>query len=458
MRRVPAVRVAARSAGAGPSPLGERPTSYDAMAREMLWAEARALLTRIAHVRPFALHMPMVTAAAVSPAAQTSIENLLLAGRRELTSMVKAFLSWLSGAPPAVVAQRRFNVLRLRFNAIIRQFDIFAGVFAQRSEHETGVWVAGLDDIAADALAIPGGYFRAPPIICYLDRNHGAAIRRAYTRLPGGKENPVAIISVPRERMIGSGIASSLVHEVGHQAGALIGALPSLRGALERARDASPATAKTWSLFHQWISEIFADFWSVARTGVGATLGLIGVVSLPSPFVFRYDPGDPHPIPWVRVRLSVAMGQALFPHPQWARLDAVWRTLYPESLAPQTLRPVLAEVQALAGAFVRLLLGHRPPALRGKSLLEVLPLADLQPARLAADFVRWRGHHELMRRERPSRVFAVLGQARADAKLAPEEEARWLAELLKYWALRSSMDVTADCAQLPGRSRYAEAV
>ena len=35
--------------------------------------------------------------------------------------------------------------------------------------------------------------------------------------------NPVAIIRVPRERMVGHGIASSLVHEVGHQGAALLG-------------------------------------------------------------------------------------------------------------------------------------------------------------------------------------------------------------------------------------------
>jgi hypothetical protein len=404
--------------------------------------------------------MPMVTAAAVSPAAQTSVENLLLAGRRELVSMVKRYLGWLASSPPAAEAQRRFNVLRLRFNTIIHQFDIFASVFAQRSEHETGVWVAGLDDVAADALALPGGYFDPPPIICYLDRNHGAAIRRAYTRLPGGKANPVAVISVPRERMIGSGIASSLVHEVGHQAAALLGVLPSLRAAIEAIRAATPARARPWSLFHQWISEIFADFWSVARIGIGATMGLIGVVSLPSPYVFRYDPADPHPIPWVRVRLSAAMGNALFPHPQWARIDGVWTALYPEALAPPAVRPTLEDMRGVAGAFVQFLLDHRPPSLRGRSLREVLPIREMQPARLAADFERWRVHRDLMRDARPSRVFAVLGQARADGRLSPEEESRVLSDLLRHWALRSSMDVTSECAKLPSpaRARYAQAI
>ena len=36
-----------------------------------------------------------------------------------------------------------------------------------------------------DALRLPGGYYEPPPVVCYLDRGHGAAIRRARTRLPG---------------------------------------------------------------------------------------------------------------------------------------------------------------------------------------------------------------------------------------------------------------------------------
>ncbi len=66
----------------------------------------------------------------------------------------------------------------------------------------------------------------------------GAAIRRARTRLPGGGDNPVAIIRVPRERMVGSGIASSLVHEVGHQAAA---SRPGRLAAPHLARDAGRA-------------------------------------------------------------------------------------------------------------------------------------------------------------------------------------------------------------------------
>jgi len=93
--------------------------------------------------------------------------------------------------------------LRMRFNLGLSQLDLFSDAITQRSENETGLWLSGLDVAAQDALDLPGGYFRAPPVVCYLHRGLGGAIRRARTRLPGGGENPVSIIRIPRERMVG---------------------------------------------------------------------------------------------------------------------------------------------------------------------------------------------------------------------------------------------------------------
>ena len=429
--------------------------SHQIAARNLLAQEARALLTRIGRLTPFALKTPMVTAAAISPAAQTGVETLLLRGRRDLRRMVVDYLHWLSGGREqrsAVEAQRRFNVLRLRFNGIIKQFDVFASVLTQRSEHETGVWVAGLDDVAGDALRLPGAYFRAPPVICYLDRNHGAAIRRAFTRLPGGGQNPVAVISVPRERMIGSGIASSLVHEAGHQGAALLKLVPSLRSALRAEQRQDPEHQAAWGHFDQWISEVVADFWSVARIGVGSTLGLMAVVSLPRPLVFRLDPHDPHPIPWLRVKLSCALGQRLFPHPQWQKLAGLWETLYPRVGAPPAARSAIEQCEAVLDDFVELLTQHRPAMLKGQTLQNVLTLDGMQPRALEQQFSVWQKQPELVRMASPCRVFAVIGQARADGLLTPELEARALSRLLTYWALKSSLDASANCAP-PLRSR-----
>ena len=223
-------------------------------ARWMLEQEARALLARLARVKPFALQETMLPAAGLLPQSQTAIEMYLVAGRSHLRKLVGEFLAWLhspeGAAAGAEEAQRRFTMLRLRFNAVLTQFDLFNDVITQRSEHETGVWLSGLDVASADALRPPGHYFEPPPVICYLDRGVGAAIRRARTRLPGGGANPVAIVKVPRERMVGSGIASSLFHEVGHQAAALLGLVESLRMVL-RSDSAASAAAVSSSMMCQ---------------------------------------------------------------------------------------------------------------------------------------------------------------------------------------------------------------
>ena len=125
-------------------------------------------------------------------------------------------------------------------------------------------------------------YYESPPIICYLDRDIGAAIRRARTRMPGGGENPVAIVRVPRERMVGTG-DRVVAGARGRPSGSGVCSISSnsLRPVLQGLqRGARPATL-AWQLWERWISEIVADFWSVARVGIASTLGLIGVVSLP---------------------------------------------------------------------------------------------------------------------------------------------------------------------------------
>ena len=417
----------------------------------MLEQEARALLTRLERVKPFALHETMLPAANILPTAQTAIERYLIKGRRELTNLMRRYIGWLHGpegqsATPAR-AQRAFSLLRLRFNAVLTQFDLFNDALTQRSENEIGVWLSGLDVAAADALSIPGDYYQAPPVICYLDRGAGAAIRRARTRLPGGGENPVAIIRVPRERMVGSGIASSLVHEVGHQASALLDLVNSLRPllrGLQQEREGS-----VWGFWERWISEIVADFWSVARVGVTSTLGLMGVVSLPRAFVFRLNLGDPHPAPWIRVKLSCAMGQALYPHPQWERLARLWEAYYPLAGLDEERRRLLTRLRDSMPEFVELLMKHRPEALRGAALAEVLDIEERQPVRLSEYFGSWRHSPARMRTASPSLVFAVIGQARADGKISPEEESNTLAKLLTHWALRSTLDTSAICAAIP---------
>jgi hypothetical protein len=430
--------------------------------------EARALLNRLERVKSFALQETMVPAASLSVEAQSAIERLLMRGRHVLGRRIRAFIDWIRGpearrTPPAEI-QRRFTMLRLRFNVILSQLDIFAEALSQRSESENGVWLAGLDIVARDALEVPG-IIDAPPAICYLARGPGAAIRRARTRLPGGDENPVAIIRVPRERMVGTGIASSLVHEVGHQGAALLGLVSSLREDLRQGPDDpgrisgsgfggglslssvdAESGSTAWGLWRKWISEIIADFWSVARLGVTSTAGLIGVVSLPAAFVFRIDVNDPHPSPYMRVKLSAAIGNALYPHAHWGRLARMWESFYDLRRLPAEARATFNALEATMPALVARLIGHRPPSLAGRTLGEVLADPSRQPARLAALYRQWQARPSEMGSAAPTLTFAALGQARMDGRLTPELESELLAKLLRHWAWRATVDVVEVCA------------
>jgi hypothetical protein len=421
----------------------------ETLSARLLEYEARALLTRLAMVKPFTLQITMVNAAG-APEALDSIDRHLLQGRQNLARMVQRYIHWLTTRSVAEFnpadAQRKFSFLRVRFNAALTQFDIFADALCQRSEHDTGIWLAGLDVLAADALAIPGDFYQAPPVLCYLDRGVGAAIRRARTRLPGGGDNPVAIIRVPRERMVGSGIASSLVHEVGHQAAALLDLVDSMRAVL-RSLQRGAAGPTAWTLYERWISEIIADFWSVARIGVGATLGLKGVVSLPRVFVFRSSLDDPHPMPWLRMKLSCAMGRVLYPHPQWDHIAGIWEAFYPRTGLNREIGDMVAMVEAQMPAFVDLLVHHRPKALRGQSLGEVVATPERSPAQLAKHWQTWRAQPSTMHATAPSLAFAVINQAKADGNLAPEEEGPMIAGLLRSWALRRALDKRAGLRQ-----------
>jgi hypothetical protein len=419
----------------------------------MLEQESRALLTRLARVKPFVLQESMLPAAGLLPASQTAIENFLIAGRGHLWALVHEFLAWLrshqSGTSDAEGAQRRFAMLRLRFNAVLTQFDLFDNVITQRSESETGVWLSGLDVVSADALQLGERYYDAPPVICYLERGVGASIRRARTRMPGGGDSPAAIIKVPRERMVGSGVASSLIHEVGHQGAALLDLVESLRPVLRGLQRGSQREYLAWQFWERWISEIVADFWSVARVGVTSTLGLIGVVSLPHAFVFRINADDPHPSPWIRVKLSAAIGQALYPDPQWERLTQLWEAYYPLTGLHTDTQQTFAMLERTMPGLVAVLVNHRPRALRGTSLTEALEVGARPPAVLRAALARWRTAPQDMYQARPTMAFAVIGQGRADGKISPEEESAILGKLLTHWALQSTLEALAGCAARP---------
>lgn len=406
--------------------------------RLFLANESRALLTRLKQVKPFSLNMPMVAGANISQAAQLAIHQLLRQNYTELKLKIRQFLLHLPLQNETAVekTQSIFAFIKLQFNWLLDSLDIFADVLSQRSEHETGIWLSGLDVLAEDALKLRSTLFTAPPLVTYLDRGHGAAIRRARTRLPSGKPNPVAVIRVPRERMISNGIASSLIHEVGHQGASLLELVSTLKTQIRNKCSEDTPNCESWQWYERWISEIISDLWAVAHLGIGATTGLINVVSVPSYFVFRLDANDPHPPPWIRVRVSLAFGELLFPDPQWKQLKLLWDQLYPLSLVDEAQRQTYRKLEVLLPAFCHFVLQHRSEALHEYCLKDIFPYRNRQPGRLRKLFISWHNNPLKIKQFRPTLVFAAIGQARADNLLTPEKENEILGKVLVSWAFR----------------------
>ena len=422
--------------------------------KSFLTGEIQSLIYRLEQVQPFALSMPMVAAASVSDAALRAVTDHLWAQRKDLRQQADAFRRDLNDPSVKTASdafQARYATLKMRFNAILDQLDIFADVISQRAEHPTGIWIAGLDILADDALTLKSKPYTLPPVMCFLERGHGAAIRRARTRLPGGDLSPVAIIQVPRERMVGSGIAASLIHEVGHQGAALLNLVESLREAMKQ-QTVPPQYQAAWTLLNLWLSEIIADFWAMVHLGIGATLGLMGVVSLPRYFMFRIKGDDPHPAPFIRVCISIAFGEILFPDPQWQGLKTLWQCLYPTKELPEKTKQLLEAFTACLPLFVRLVTQHHNTQTRGQPLQQLFYIEKRQPKILRQYFTDWqiKDEHQkaftrdnielLSTRFAPSLLFAVIGQARADGRINAAVESRLLEKILRHWALMRAED------------------
>jgi hypothetical protein len=187
----------------------------------------------------------------------------------------------------------------------------------------------------------------------------------------------------------------------------------------------------------------------VATLGVAATQGLMGVVSLPRAFVFRIQTDDPHPFPWIRARLSAAMGGVLYPDPQWRRLGDLWGAFYPTAGLDPGRQQLVAALSKTIPEFVRLLTEHRPKSLRGARLAGVFPLEARQPARLRELATRFGKKKAALTQAAPTLAFAVLGQAKQDGRLSPEKESSLTAELLTHWALRRATSDPGKTAAAP---------
>jgi hypothetical protein len=121
---------------------------------------------------------------------------------------------------------------------------------------------------------------------------------------------------------------------------------------------------------------------------------------------------------------------------------------------------LLAAVESVLPEFAAMLANFRPAALRGRTLCAALPLDEVRPHRLREVYARCRVRPEAMADLAPMVAFATAGQAKFDGAISAEEESRAVIRLLRYWALKGSVDSSIACstAVRPARRRGAAAV
>jgi hypothetical protein len=97
---------------------------------------------------------------------------------------------------------------------------------------------------------------------------------------------------------------------------------------------------------------------------------------------------------------------------------------------------------------------HRPGSLNSASLGEALTIEERQPEKLTAAFRAWHGSRTSLGEVAPTLAVAVLGQGRASANWRPRTSPRTVANVLTYWALRSTLDIAElaprPCPRHPG--------
>ena len=88
----------------------------------------------------------------------------------------------------------------------------------------------------------------------------------------------------------------------------------------------SSELANVWS---SWSTEIAADAFGFVHTGFASVAALHDVLAGDMSMVFRYTPGDPHPVSYIRVLLGVETCRYFYGEGPWDNLALAWRALHP---------------------------------------------------------------------------------------------------------------------------------
>jgi hypothetical protein len=232
----------------------------------------------------------------------------------------------------------------------------------------------------------------------------------------GNYKMPVAMVRVPRERVIHPFLGASLLHEIGHQ---VIVDTDIYQLVLKNLQEISPSPI--WLI---WLNEILADAWALSHLGVVGNRGTIHVMTRKPAQVFRLNESDPHPCGYLRVLIGIHLNGVLYPNSQWNQLANEWKGVYNlKKATSRQQRFILQREKEIPQVIHKILMTDLGNGRRLKSIL-AQPLLQVNKLREIYQKVKINGL------ECPCSHFfqkyAVMGQAMHDGKISLSENIEFL--------------------------------
>jgi len=192
--------------------------------------------------------------------------------------------------------------------------------------------------------------------------------------------NLFPLIVLPQHRLDAPWALSSVLHECSHNLQADLGLWDVMPVLIHRRLVKNGLPDEVAQVWARWHKEMTADLFALLLGGPAAVESLMDVVGRSRRATVGFDPAGVHPVPYLRVLISLELLRRIG-LPGMARdLGIVWRRLYPavtEAELPALLLRTFDRACELAVDTV----AYTPhPQLAGKRLVEVLPFGPEQAA------------------------------------------------------------------------------
>jgi hypothetical protein len=275
---------------------------------------------------------------------------------------------------------RQITGLRDRYMKTELLVDFFVDAVRSRSNPEVGLQLRACDVMADRAIGAALGTLdiAVPPIVTYFKPGLGAAILRIGTPLWDGSLSRVAAIKVTYHNRFRT---TALFHECGHQFAALCGWNDAFARLLRTAL--TGVDSDVAEQLAGWSSEIAADTFAFAYAGYAAVVAVSDVIAGSDADAFRFIPGDPHPIAYLRVMLGVEMCRRFYGMGPWDELAASWADLHAVAGADPITSSLVRAILPLLPRVVSLALLTELPCFRGRRLADLVDPQRVAPAALA---------------------------------------------------------------------------